>query len=75
MPPIHPDWLASSDQSAAISFRLAAKVMSAARFATKPKDSKMTARLDPPRVSLASSNARTSAPIVHLMARDHLPSQ
>ena len=30
MPPIHPDWLASSDQSAAISFRLAAKVMSAA---------------------------------------------
>src|SRR6516225_3759505 len=61
MPPIHPEWLASSDQSAAISFRVAAKVISAARLATRPNDNKSVALVDcmRPRAcsnSLASAN-------------------
>src|SRR5216683_119784 len=74
MPPIHPDSLAPSDQSAAISCSAAAKVICAARFATKPNDSKAVALADPPRTRDGSSNARVSA-MSHLIARGCMPSQ
>src|SRR6516225_8244846 len=73
MPPIHPDWLASSDQSAAISFRVAAKVIKAARLATRPNDNKIVALVDPLRPG-ACSNTCASA-IAHLLVHDQMPSQ
>src|SRR5216683_4287524 len=74
MPPIHPHSLASSDQSAAISCRTAAKVICVARFATKPNDSKAVALAEPPRTRDGSSHALVSA-MSHLIARGCIPPQ
>src|SRR6516225_8920762 len=73
MPSIHPDWLASSDQSAAISFRVAAKVIKAARLATKPNDNKIVALVDPLRPG-ACWNICASA-IAHLLIHNQMSSQ
>src|SRR6516162_1347391 len=73
MPPIHPDWLALSDQSTAISFRVAAKVIKAARLAIKPNDNKIVALVDPLRPG-ACWNICASA-IAHLLVHNQMSSQ
>src|SRR6516162_237172 len=73
MPPIHPDWLALSDQSTAISFRVAAKVIKAARLAIKPNDNKIVALVDPLRPGACWSICASA--IAHLLVHNQMSSQ
>src|SRR6516164_9816205 len=74
MPPIHPDWVALSDQSTAISLRVAAKVMSGARFTTRPTERSTVALLEPARIGVALS-WKACAISRSLVVGDCLPSQ